>query len=152
MPGDVLLGRTFGELTNLFIPGKYKHAALFACGVSDYPYAIEAIGTGVQKSDLIDFMLKRDIVGIYRMKGIDYKQSVDIVELAKKYIGFPYDYEFRSDNKAFYCSEFVYSCYKETIGERFKFEMWKRFGSMTVMPSDIARAEEVWQQVWSSED
>jgi len=142
-PGDVLLSQNEGELSNIFIPGFWKHAAVYT---GKYEVT-EAIGKGVSRCHLIDFAMKKDFVSLWRPLFASKEQRKNAAEAAKLEIGRPYDYEFQSGNKAFYCSELVYSAYDVAMGGKSPFEMRPRYGIMTVTPMDIARADKKFARI-----
>src|SRR3972149_1430648 len=64
-PGYVLLSSKNGEYTNPFIPGDWKHAAMYYGLGGKHPSVIEALGQGVVETNLIDFVLTKDAISIY---------------------------------------------------------------------------------------
>ena len=110
-PGYVLLSRTYGELTNLVIPGELKHGAIF-CGKNRIT---EALGVGVVINDLADFMFSKDEIVILRPLFCDDQDAVNAAQYALLQKGKPYDYEFKSSNQAFYCFELTYAAYREAL-------------------------------------
>lgn len=120
-PGDILLRRYNGALLSCFIPGRYSHSAIYAGdGV-----VIHALGDGVQKTDLIDF-LRCDGYAILRCNRENAEEfAAKAVEIAKSYIGYDYDYEMNicedyknkeevtKRTKSVYCHELTRSCYPE---------------------------------------
>lgn len=149
-PGDVLLSYIRGELSNLFIPGEWKHAAIFYGDIEGRPTIVEAIGIGVVEKDLLVFMLRKDLVGIFRPKFADTRTKLIAAANARSAVGLPYDYEFKGDNKAFYCSELVCSAYDLAMDGGCPMQPWLRMGNMTVIPQDIAKAADKWENVWVS--
>lgn len=120
--GDILLSYEKQRFTSLFIPGKYKHAAIMSpSGV------IEAVGDkfvdgknigGVRKVDLEEWLFLMDNVAVVRPmmnQEINYIAGCN----ALSYVGLGYDYEFKLDKSAIYCSELVYLCYASE-GDLFK--------------------------------
>jgi uncharacterized protein YycO len=105
-PGDILLSRTRYHLTNLFIPGFFKHSAL----IVDKNNLIESTAEGVHLSSLYDFISTKDYIGIARLKNLySFNKSMDeIVKIALRQLGKSYDYEFSSSDKQFYCAELIY--------------------------------------------
>lgn len=120
-PGDILLRRYEGAVLSWFIPGRFSHSAIYiGNGV-----VVHALGDGVQKTDIIDF-LRCDAYAILRCN----KQNADeiaarAVEIAKSYIGYSYDYELNicedyknkyevtKRTKEVYCHELTRSCYPD---------------------------------------
>lgn len=148
-PGFVLLSATFGELSNLFIPHEWKHAAIYAGkDLNGVPYVIEAIGPGVVKKNLLDFMFTKDRIGIFLPTFASAQQLAGAVKFAESKVGQPYDYEFKSGNKAWYCSELIWAAYKEATDARVNFAPRERFGQKTIIPGDIARATNLFKRIW----
>lgn len=162
-PGMVLLSRKHGELSNLAIPGRFTHAAMY-CGSHlsqhgdggsfDVPFVVEATRHGMVDTDLISFMLSKDIVGVYRPLFATDMQMRDAANWALKQAedAVPYDYEFDPKNKALYCSEAVWLAYKVALGADLVFTKRSTLGTETVLPQDFADATKKWEKVWSSED
>ena len=150
-PGDVILAMIRGELSNLFIPGDWKHAAIFYGFLDeDRPTIIEAIGQGVIEKDLMSFMFRKDRVAIFRPRFASVRQKLAACAQARACVGRPYDYEFRGDNRAYYCAELVVSAYAEAMGGECPMEPWDRDGNLTVLPQDIAKAVDKWDKIWES--
>lgn len=132
-PGDVVARRYRGVVSSWFIPGRFSHTGIY---VGD-GMVIHAVGSGVQKIDLIDF-LACDGFAILRAKrsgeaaeGSDVGSGEGKVEtiaeravrIAKGYVGYSYDYDFdicedygnaeevQKRTKSVYCHELVRSCY-----------------------------------------
>ncbi len=53
---------------------------------------------------------------LMRMKGIETWQEKRVVQEAFKFLGHPYDFQYRWDDEKIYCSELVYKAYKRGIG------------------------------------
>lgn len=135
-PGDVLLSRERLHLTNLFIPGFWSHAAIW-----EGSYVIEAIGSGVRASGLQEFLYKKDWVMVLRANFLASTEPV--TRFAWFQVGLPYDYEFGSKVKAWYCSELVFRCLREgahRVGGPDVFTLRKTFGVRTVTPQDFENA------------
>lgn len=144
-PGDILITSTRGELTTILIPGFWSHNAI----VVDENSCVEAIGLGVVKTDLIDFILTRDYAVLMRPKNMSDEQLQKVADFTISKIGAMYDYEFESDNEQFYCSELAYRGLKE-VDPKFPFELRERMGQMTVVPEDFWRAADKFDLIWSS--
>ncbi|SNS70832.1 Permuted papain-like amidase enzyme, YaeF/YiiX, C92 family [Belliella buryatensis] len=85
-------------------------------------YVLEAIGTGVTKTPLDDFLNKhldgegKPKVMVGRLKS-EYQDLVPkAIEEAKKHLGKPYDSVFDFENEAYYCSELIHFAFKAANG------------------------------------
>jgi len=135
-PGDILVSRAFGQLSNLGIPGATKHALFYVgpvsgrknsetgfiekpkplpahCGVRETPYPrtiIHSISDGIVAQDLIEIMAEEDYMIAYRPKLLQEKPELaaKMVEEACRKVGMPYDFGFNwLSHNAMCCSEFV---------------------------------------------
>lgn len=132
-PGDVLLSRTLGELTNYFIPGFYSHAAIMV----QNQQIVEAVGDGVRQIPLGKFLMDKDFVGVFRYRFGAPARNVWAARVAETYVGHAkYDFEFEIGDDEFYCSELVWHAYKETY-PNLKFTKREVFGVKTVLPDDF---------------
>ena len=97
------------------------------CGIihfeGDKPYVIEAIGKAVQQIPVAEFV-KRDterVIYIGRigwlMTSNGYMMLRPAIDRAERYIGRPYDDAFLPGDKALYCSELVWECYRNHEGK-----------------------------------
>lgn len=154
-PGDIFVTRTGGELTNVLIPGYYKHSGIFVGG-SGHPRLVEAVDAGVILSGIYDFMLTRDYVQVYRsIQNTKYQASVAATE-ARNLVGSAYDYDFiledrNAPNKKFYCSELCYVSHKKA-NPALAFQLRDIWGARTIAPDDFTKAKTHWRLVWDSKD
>lgn len=146
-PGMVLLSRSRGEFSNLFIPGFFTHAAIY-CGNND---VIEAVGEGVRLTNLFDFVYHHDYVAILDPLFIDRTQKEQAANFAYDIIGCEYDYLFEPSNKAFYCSEAVLYVIQKASGNIYTFTKRQTLGVETVTPSDFWRAKNKFARIWVNE-
>jgi uncharacterized protein YycO len=144
VPGAVLLTHIRGEMSNVFIPGDFTHAAI----VTSNKFVIEATGDGVARKDIITFMTTKDRVVLLYPRFADFEQMSKAAQNAGELIGLPYDFLFTEGNKAFYCSELVTFCYEKVVPNIFTRR--KRFGVSTVIPNDFIKAQDKWELVWDS--
>lgn len=78
-------------------------------------FALEAIHSGVGLTPIDSFMARREAVLAARLR--DTLGVARSVERALRFIGRPYDFNFMPDDSAFYCSELVQKCYRDSRGE-----------------------------------
>lgn len=148
-PGDVLCSKVLGAVSNLFIPGDYKHAAIYA----GKNIVIEALGAGVTETDLVTFCMSKDFIIVRRPLFCGSETAHIAANYAKTLIGLPYDYLFDYDlgeNKAFYCSEVVWWSYDQAMLNESPFEPRESLGIKTITPNDIALADKKWQTIWQN--
>lgn len=91
-PGDIGLHRDQGFLSNLAIPGGFKHAWIFV-GNND---CIEAVAEGVLKRDAL-VPLYSDYVIILRPRGVSPTERKRALRRAENLVGCEYDANFRFD-------------------------------------------------------
>lgn len=97
---------------------EFSHNGLLMKEADDW-FVLEAIGKGVSKTPLQDF-LNRHVddsgnpkVMIGRLKP-EYRNLIpDAIEEAQKHLGKPYDSVFDFQNDAFYCSELIHFAFKD---------------------------------------
>ena len=78
-------------------------------------FALEAVHRGVVLTPMDSFLLQRDsLVLVGRLK--DTVGVAASVQRALAFLGRPYDFFFMPDDSAFYCSELVQKCYRDTSG------------------------------------
>jgi len=134
-PGDILLSRQGGYVNTLAIPGYWTHAAI---SINDNLIG-HAIGKGTGTENQFDFF-RCDGAAVLRPK-----TPVDIDSLLKRVMvttakNIPYDYEFKADNGAIYCTEFVDMMYEGL----FKDDYAKDAGGGSVLiPDGIQNSDEV---------
>ena len=141
IPGDVILSKSDGHLTNLTNLGYWKHAMIYVGGKK--PSIVEAVGEGVVRKTLVEVLSSKDRIAVLRPT----KRLIQNEEQMKKYISFvesqigkPYDYSFdlfsRKSFESFYCSELVYDGIIAG-NENCNFNLRKTFGISTVTPMDL---------------
>jgi len=140
--GDVLLSRKDWELSNLFIQGRFKHAAICISGGR----LIEAVDPVVREIGFFDFVMKADKVIICRPLGFEQFELDDAKVFAKKNIGNKYDYYFIDGNEDNYCSELVYEALKAGKPD-WGFVRRLVMGKATVLPDDFRLAEKYFKKV-----
>jgi uncharacterized protein YycO len=129
--GDVLLSREDYKFTNLMIPGFWSHAAIYAGD----GWVMEAVGDGVHKVSLVEWILDKDHVAVKRFKTPKEKREL-AGKLALSHDGEPYDYQMGADNQAWYCAELAYGMH-DAVTDGLPFEVKTTWGVMTVTPEDF---------------
>lgn len=147
-PGDVLVTRVYGHLSNVLIPGYWKHAAIVR---PDGAGVIEAIGKGVLSTDLVSFCTSKDEVAVVRPTFGDAGMGSLAAATAAALLGAKYDYEFSLGNAAFYCAELVYVAYR-AVRSDLGFGPRARLGVLTVTADDFYEAHKWWTPVYDSRD
>lgn len=113
--GDILTRRFDGYLTTKFIPGFWSHSGMYI-GKNK---VIHATGKGVIIEDILDFC-RTDSVGVYRLNTNNEYISTAIKNakaMEKKHIN--YDYRFKNDNGAVYCTEMINEAYNKMFNDDF---------------------------------
>lgn len=117
--GDLLFcaqekGNNITDVTQGVGGMKIDHVAIFH-RQGGRTFALEAIHSGVGLTPTDCFMARREVVLAARLK--DTLGVARSVERALRFIGRPYDFNFMPDDSAFYCSELVQKCYRDSRGE-----------------------------------
>ena len=129
--GDVLVRKYDSYLLSWFIPGRFSHSGVYVGGelapgalIGTYSrgVVVHALNSGVQKTDVIDFLVGCDGFAVLRPKcGPEGKDLA--CRIARRYIGAQYDYRFdigedyenreevQLRTKSVYCHELTRSCF-----------------------------------------
>lgn len=157
-PMDIILTTSYGHLSNLFNPGKYKHALAYIGEEKGMPVIIESIGEGVVKKTLIECLSTKDVIAILRPKKnvLFGKSQVDkAIRWLKAQVGKPYDYVFDMNSqkrfKNFFCSELIYFSIKHVNTET-EFVLMNTFGVPTVSPTDFYKADKKFQLIYETKN
>jgi hypothetical protein len=153
--GDVMLFGRRGAPTNLAIPGSLTHATIYAGNEQ----LVEAIGTGVQVSDIYDVVLEHDRYVIVRSTESTPEECVAAVAVAKTLVGRPYDPRLRmaddygadEGDAAIYCGELEVIAFRR-VNPRFTFRGRKRLGVWTAEPMDYLTSPQCFRLVLDSLD
>ncbi len=137
--GDVIASATKYELSNIFLPGFYGHAALYLNGM-----IYEAVTTGVRVSTLEHFCFKKDGLILLRLHGPDWTpEQVSIMEeFCKDQVGEPYDYSFDwGTYEKWYCSKLVLFAFKIAAPESSSaVDTMKVLGDTQVSPHNLVES------------
>ena len=116
--GDIILSYIQGRPTSGLIIGEWDHASI----VSDKMTIVEAVGDlfkdgknigGVREQSLREFIFKKDDICIVRpVYDVGPIVNRNAASTAPFYLGYSYDYRFKSGEEEIYCSELVYLCYR----------------------------------------
>ncbi len=161
-PGDILIERRNWYLSNAFLPGYWKHAAVYlggapgleALGVAGEPAVVsrledlrrpdhgghrkevlEAISEGVVFTSLEESMGGADAVAVFRPR-LPPERVREAVVRAVSQQGKPYDFDFDFfSTDRLVCTEVVYQAYQESI----RFPLQDIMGRRTLPALDIVR-------------
>ncbi len=140
-PGMVILTYKHGCLSNWFIPGELNHAAM----VTSSKQIVEAVHPQVDCRDIDSWVKSFDKICIYVPKFCSENQAKSAAEEAKNLLGKRYDWLFSMKNKAFYCSELIYFCYKKAMGEDLRLTKGWLLGEAAYTPNDIYTDRKNWK-------
>lgn len=144
-PGDILLSRTDGELSNVLIPGFWKHLGLYVGDREGVREAVvEAIGKGVTATPLASFAMQKDYICVLRSTIAAESERSQVADWVWSKIGSPYDFAFASSTEAFYCAELGHSGYK-IFCPKFEMPLLPRLGALTVTPDDFSQEKGLWE-------
>lgn len=164
-PGDVLITRSSGYISNLFLPGFWKHAILYAGKEGDLStlhadesiakkikeyvrsgsrpgketgFTVEAVGEGVVVSDLATSLTSNYVV-VLRPSGLSAAERLDAVRRAHHFLGTPYDFDFDfSTTASIVCTELIYQVYGR-LGGKFSFPVSTIAGRRVVAPNTFVQ-------------
>lgn len=165
IPGQVLVCRKQGELTNLLIPGDYTHAAVY-CGPrvmlvdgqkTEVRVVVEAVSPRVRVTDLATFLTAKDRVLALSPTFCGAAGMLKAADAALANLGIEYDYLFEPNDgprrRAFYCAELAWDAYRVAFGDMpLPFVLRETLGVPTVTPQDFVDAERHWRVDWDSAD
>jgi uncharacterized protein YycO len=101
-PGDVICRKYDSYLDSIFIPGEYTHSGI----VTHKDTMIHAIAEGVERIDVLDFVLDTEGFILLRPR---YDREINVMNtviFAENQVGKPYDFLFEyGESETFYCHE-----------------------------------------------
>lgn len=135
--GDIIVCRRRWTFSNLFIPGYWKHAAMYV-GLRT---TVEALGSGVQRTSLGELLDRVDEIAIVRSRSVDAAEGQYAAAAIQSLVGARYDLEFAWGNDAFYCSE---ACVWALLQAEplLGFRRRSIMGVETILPNDFYEADE----------
>lgn len=115
-PGDVLLSKSSGHLTNVLIGGTYSHAALVVA-----PNRIaEMTANGFDIVDVDKFCKQSTRICLLRLKDGDEAYGILMSYKALEFANAEYDLDFTLGVETLYCSEL---CYQSDFEKRFQCDL-----------------------------
>ena len=129
--GDIFFSKHDGYPSNGFIPGFYNHIGIY----TGSNQIIHSIGDGVTKYDILKF-LRCDSVAQLRLvpdglpncteeEASDLKQKACIIAENLYELKCEYDFNFIKGDNAYYCSEFVNTCYQGMWDDMYQYPKFK---------------------------
>lgn len=125
-PGDIIITRLEGELTNAVIPGFWTHGAVYAGYLQifedsqeTFPCVIEATTKGLVLTDLVSFLMSKDYFVTLKPTSGSFSGEKAVDFLLKK-LGTPYDWDFDytlCSNDEFYCFEASALAYNHAVSQ-----------------------------------
>ncbi len=101
--GDIVLVGGLRRLSSMIIHGPITHAMMYI----GHRRFIHAICDGVGIDSLHKIFCEYDTMAILRPKTTSKEKIKKAIAFALSKIGTPFDFEFKNDQKKFYCSELV---------------------------------------------
>lgn len=119
-PGYLIFTHTSGELTNVTIPGFWKHCAIYCKAGHDIvdELVVDATRKGVTAHPLASFLLHTDYFVILKCKDLTDEEHEEIASHATEKIGCQYDFQFALNNDSFYCFELAFAAICEQQGKQ----------------------------------
>ena len=159
-PGDIILTYSEGYMSNIFLPGIFKHGIVFIGsknGWEDHDWRfidisheqrslikpgddiIEAVAEGVVSGSLKKILEKKiNRLAVFR-PDLSKSQVQDVLKTVHSYLGNSYDFSFDFNNaETQVCTELIYRGFND-IGP-IHFELSKRAGAMNMSAEDICRS------------
>ena len=156
-PGDIILSYSEGYMSNLFLPGIFKHGMVFVGKRHEWDQEIwskikltdkqktlvkpkhdliEAIAEGVVSSALADILdSKINRLAVFR-PNLSQKEIVDAMQTVHSYIGNKYDFTFDfNDAESQVCTEVIYRGFNGR--GKINFNLIKRVGALNLSAEDV---------------
>jgi hypothetical protein len=140
-PGDVILTRTLGEMTNFTIPEYFKHAAMYVGGSR----VVESVSPKTKETGIYDFLMSKDSFALMRARWLTKEERAKSAQIMLTLVGVPYDFFFQMTGKdgakEMYCAESCqFSLAKAKPTEESVFTKRKVLGAESVLPHDFFSA------------
>ena len=158
-PGDIILTYSEGYMSNIFLPGIFKHGIIFTGIREEWDHEdwakiqisddqrfmiksehniIEAVAEGVVSGSLNTILeTKINRLAVFRSKFSD-NEKLNVLNTVHSYLGNQYDFTFDfNDAETQVCTEVIYRSYNQ-IGE-IDFKLSKRAGKLNMSAEDVCR-------------
>ncbi len=163
-PGDIILTYSEGYLSNIFLPGVFKHGILYTGSFSQWTASqiqsmdlspekramikpnhdiVESVSEGVISNSIEQVLIDHGVnrLMVIRPK-LDEKDIIKGIASAYAFLGSPYDFSFDfNDASLQVCTELIYRAYDGMAD--ISFELTERAGVMTLSAEDVARTAKV---------
>ena len=158
-PGDIILTYSEGFMSNIFLPGIFKHGIVYTgrrenweksgwdnIHITDHQKSliqsnhniIEAIAEGVVSGSLEEILdTKINRLAVFRPSLLD-QEIIGVMQTIHSYLGNQYDFSFDfNDAESQVCTEVIYRGFNE-IGN-IQFGLSKRAGTLNLSAEDVCR-------------
>ena len=158
-PGDIILTFAEGFMSNIFLPGIFKHGIVYTgrrenwensdwndIHITDHQNfliqlnhnIIEAIAEGVVSGDLEEILdTKINRLAVFR-PSLSNQEIMGVMQTIHSYLGNQYDFTFDfNDAETQVCTEVIYRGYNQ-VGE-IDFKLSKRAGKLNMSAEDVCR-------------
>ncbi|MBT3216444.1 MAG: hypothetical protein HN647_08195 [Candidatus Marinimicrobia bacterium] len=158
-PGDIILTYSEGYMSNIFLPGTFKHGIIYtgkrnewktiqldemnlpahqSTMINENDDMIEAVSEGVVSSSMYN-ILDRHINRMVVFRPLeDLNQIRMALQSTHSFLGNSYDFEFDFNDASFQvCTELIYRAYNGK--GNIQFNLTKRAGVMTLSADDVCR-------------
>ncbi len=158
-PGDIILTYSEGFMSNIFLPGIFKHGIVYTgrrenweksdwdnIHITDHQKSliqvndniIEAIAEGVVSGSLEEILdTKINRLAVFR-PSLSNQEIMGVMQTIHSYLGNQYDFSFDfNDAESQVCTEVIYRGYNE-IGN-IQFGLSKRAGTLNLSAEDVCR-------------
>ena len=158
-PGDIILTYSEGFMSNIFLPGIFKHGIVYTgrrenwkksdwnnIHIKDHQKSliqvndniIEAIAEGVVSGSLEEILdTKINRLAVFR-PNLSNQKIMGVMQTIHSYLGNQYDFSFDfNDAESQVCTEVIYRGYNE-IGN-IQFRLSKRAGTLNLSAEDVCR-------------
>jgi len=156
-PGDIILTYSDGYMSNIFLPGIFKHGIVYTGKRDDWDDdawanihltedqksliqpnhdLIEAIAEGVVSGSLEDILdTKINRLAVFR-PNLSELEKIQVMQTVHSYLGNNYDFTFDfNDAESQVCTEVIYRGYNEKGG--IQFNLSKRAGMLNMSAEDV---------------